>query len=325
MIATWPQCTWHERERSEPSELGRMLGLLAHLGDPVLVERMIDVLVNQQGHDKSDNATLLKAVALFPTDRAAELLQKIVAANAVNALGSCGALLAGALIGVFAKTLKQLHDVAKTLLDQLPGDPASAPQDQWGRPRGAKPNAAFVVDLVDVVDRIDVGLAKKAANHVLAWPRHFGLDRVLVPGAKRLIQSKRRSGPAFDAVYTAVIAHLETRVAEPLEAPLDWTRPSNIRCRCQHCAELSEFLTDSARENWTLRAAQQFRTHVEDEFRRASADVDTETLRSGIDAQPDLPKEPGELQAARRATQTGPRRPPGIAPIAAFCVQRRDG
>jgi predicted 2-oxoglutarate/Fe(II)-dependent dioxygenase YbiX len=281
MIATWPQRTWYERERSEASDLGRMLGLLARLGDLVLVEHMIDALLSQQGHDKADNTALLEAIALFSPDRAAELLQKIVATNAVNALGSCGALLAGALKGAFAKTPAPLHGAAKMLLDRLPGYPASAPQDQWGRPRGGKPDAAFTVDLVDVVDRIDVGLAKQAAAHILAWPRHFDLDRVLVPAARRLIQSKHRSGPACDAVHAAAIAHLEARIAELLEAPRDWTRPSAIGCRCAHCAELSGFLADGAHESWTLRAAQQVRTHVEDEIRRASADVDTETLRRG--------------------------------------------
>ncbi len=281
MIATWPKATWYERERSGPSDFGRMLGLLADLGDLDLVERMIDVLVHQQGHGKVDNPALLEAVTLFSPDRAAELLQKIVAANAVNSLGSCGALLASVLKGAFAKKPMQLQAAAKSLLDLLPGDPASAPQDQWGRPRVAKPDAAFIADLVDVVDRIDDGLARQAAALVLAWPRHFDLDRILVPAAKRLIQAKRRRGAAFDAVYTAVVVHLETRIGEPLEAPRDWTRPSAIGCRCQQCAELSAFLADSTRENWTLRAAQQVRTHVENEIRRAGADVDTQTLRRG--------------------------------------------
>ena len=281
MIATWAVNTWHQRDRSEPSDLGRMLSLLARLGNPVLVERMLDTLMSRLGHDKADNPAILEALAHFEPAIAAGWLQKIMAANAVEALGSCAALLAGALKGAFAKTPAQLSGATQALIDQLPGDPASAPKDQWGRPRGAKPDAAFVVDLTTVIDRVDGELAKRASRHVLAWPSRFGLDRVLVPAVKRLIQSKSRSGPAFDAVYTAAIAHLETRIAEPLEAPLDWTRPSEIGCRCQHCAELSEFLADSARESWTLRAAQQVRTHVEDEIRRASADVDPETLRRG--------------------------------------------
>jgi hypothetical protein len=66
-----------------------------------------------------------------------------------------------------------------------------------------------------------------------------------------------------------------------LEPPRDWTRPSAIGCQCQHCAELSRFLADAGNQSWTLRAVQNIRTHVENEIRRASADVDTRTERRG--------------------------------------------
>ena len=88
-------------------------------------------------------------------------------------------------------------------------------------------------------------------------------------------------GVAFGALYEACAAHLKARIAEPLEAPQDWTRPSRIGCKCQHCSALSNFLADPRLESWALRAAQQIRTHVETEIGRASADLDTETLRKG--------------------------------------------
>jgi hypothetical protein len=98
---------------------------------------------------------------------------------------------------------------------------------------------------------------------------------------KRLLQVKAKRGPAFGALLRAGIAHLERRIAEPLEAARDWTRPSEIRCTCQHCAELGRFLADPDTEKWTVRAAQQTRTHVEGEIRNARADLDCETVRSG--------------------------------------------
>lgn len=281
MTATWRDSTWHERDRSEPSELGRMLGLLARLGNTALVERMLEKLMSRQGHDKADNPAIIEALALFEPATAAGWLQKIVTANALDALGSCGALLVSALKTAYTKKPTQLLDAAQALIDKLPGDPASAPKDQWGRTRGAKPDAAFVVDLVQVIDRVDAELADHACRHILAWPAHFSLDGVLVPAVKRLIGSRRRSGPALDALQAAAITHLERRIAETLEAPQDWTRPSRIGCQCPHCRDLSNFLANGTHESWSLRAAQQVRTHVEDEIRRARADVDTETLRRG--------------------------------------------
>ena len=281
MIATWRDSTWHERDRSEPSDLGRMLGLLARLGSAEFVERMLDKLTSRQGHDKADNPAIVDALRLFEPATGARWLQRIVTANAVEAPGSCAALLGGALERIFKKEPHQMIDAMQALVQQLPGDPAAAPTNQWGRPRGAKPNAGLVADLVAVIDRVDGDLAEATSRHMLAWPAHFNPDHVLVPAMKRLIAARQRTGPAFDALHRAAIAHLETRIAETLEPPRDWTRPSEIGCRCQHCRELSGFLANATHESWTLRAVQQVRTHVEDQIRHARADVVTETLRRG--------------------------------------------
>lgn len=281
MISTWPVNTWHERDRSEPSDLGRMLSLLARLGEPTLTERMLETLMSRQGHDKADNPAILEALAGFEPAAAAGWLKTIVAAHAVEALGPCGALLTDARKGRFAKTSAQLAGAVQSLLDQLPGDPVSAPKDQWGRPRVAKPDAALVLNLTDVADSVDAGLAKRVAAHVLAWPGHFDLDRVLVPAAKALVKKHGRSGVAFDALHGAAVVHLKARIAQTLEPPRDWTRPSAIGCQCQHCRELSRFLEDAGNQTWTLRAAQHTRTHVENEINRARADVNIHTERRG--------------------------------------------
>ena len=123
MIATWPVNTWHARDRSEPSDLGHLLSLLARLGDPTQTERMLEKLMSRQGHDKADNPAILEALAGFEPAAAAGWLKKIVAAHAVEALGPCGALLAGAVNGRFAKTPAQLSGAAQTLLDQRRATP----------------------------------------------------------------------------------------------------------------------------------------------------------------------------------------------------------
>jgi predicted 2-oxoglutarate/Fe(II)-dependent dioxygenase YbiX len=281
MLAAWREHVWYPQDRSEPSDTARVLGLLARLGDQTLVEAMIDKLMAQRGHDKGDNAAILEALGLFPLDRAAELLQAIVAANAVEAIGGCAALLADASKGAFAKNPARLVKAATTLVEAMPGDTASAPKDQWGRPRVSRPDAAFVVDLVGVVDRVNETLANRAADHLLAWPRHYDLDAVLVPAIKGLIGARRKAGCAFEVLHAASVAHLEARIAEPLEAPTDWVRPNRIGCQCAHCSELSGFLADARSESWTLRAAERIRRHVEDEIRHAQADVDTHTERRG--------------------------------------------
>jgi hypothetical protein len=244
---------------------------------------MMGKLIARRGHDKSDNAAILEAVGLFPSDRAGRLLQAVVATNAIEALGACWALLTGALNGAFAKEPAMLIDAAQTLVEVLPGDPALAPQDQWGRPRGSSADAACVVDIVTVVDRVDGALADRTAAHLLAWPRHFGLDAVLVPACRELIDTKgiRAGGSASRALQVASLAHLKSRIAETLEPPMDWIRSGHVGCECAHCTEFARFLADPARETWTLRAAERFRGHVEQNIRRAGVDVDTRTERRG--------------------------------------------
>ena len=290
MLGTWPEHTplqsratpmTHARERSEPSDLGKMVGLLTRLGDKALVETAIEKLIAQRGHDKADNAAILGALGLFSLERAAGLLQAIVASNSIDALGACGALLAAAVRGPFAKKPALLTSAASVIVEALPSDAVSAPKDQWGRPRVARADAAFVADFAGAVDRIDDTLAQRTAVHILAWPRHFDPDAVLIPATKRLLAAKRKGGSAFLALHAAAIIHLETRIALPLEAPTDWVRPNRIGCQCAHCAQLSRFLGDANIASWTLKAAERIRGHVGDEIRRANADLDTRTERRG--------------------------------------------
>ena len=264
------------------SPIARFLATLTDLEDREQLVAAFDLLTAQRCHEKRDNAWILGGLGLLSQDRAAVLMQEIVAANAVDTPGACADLLRKASNGLFARKPKQLRAALSSLVDTLPGDPASAPKDQWSRPRVATMDAALVVDLAAVIDRVDTGLAERTAQHVLAWPQHFDLDKVLVAAAKSMPATAPSAGPTAVALHTAAAAHLEARIALALEAPRDWKRPSAIvTCKCPYCRELAGFLADTMRDTWTLRAAQQHRTHVETEIRRARADVDFRTERKG--------------------------------------------
>jgi hypothetical protein len=124
-------------------------------------------------------------------------------------------------------------------------------------------------------------MARRTAEHLLEWPQHFDVDAVLVPTMVQLSAGERSSGQAFEMLHAAAVTHREARIALPLEAPRDWTRPSGVGCKCQYCSELARFLADPDREGWMLRAAQQHRTHVENEIGRARADLNMRTERQG--------------------------------------------
>ena len=295
VLDTWPKRDWYgsgDDDKDEEtgdgvadqkrSQLGRLLAALTTLKDETRIEAAIALLTARRGHDKSDNAAILGAVALFPPQRAAQMIEAIIASHASSALAPCCALLRAAIAGPFAAEPKHLAPAAKGLITSLPGDPALAPVDQWGRRRRVTPGAGVVADLVRIVEPVDAGLARRLAEHLLAWPKTFGVDRALVPAVKRLLDGGARTPRAATThLIAACLAHLQTRAAEPLEAPRDWSRASDIPCACEHCAALRHFLASPVTETWTLKAAQQFRSHVEGEIRTAHADLDVRTERRG--------------------------------------------
>jgi len=295
MLDTWPKVDWYgvgdgdkDDESSDrvadhkPSQLARLLAALTTLRDETRITAALALLTARRGHDKSDNAAILGAVALFPPERAASMIEAIIASHASGAVAPCCALLRAAIEGPFAAEPKHLAAAAKGLIASLPGDPALAPVDQWGRRHHVTPGAGVVADLVRIAEPVDAELARRLAVYLLAWPKTYGVDRALVPALKRLLAgSARRSGAAMTGLLAACLAHLETRAAEPLEAPQNWSRASDIRCSCEHCAALGRFLASPMTETWTLKAAQQFRSHVEGEIRTAGADLDVRTERRG--------------------------------------------
>lgn len=163
--------TTHElqtHDTSRASYTGRLLALLARLGESKLIEGMLDNLAAQTGHARADNAAIVEALNILAADRAAKHLQEIVEAHSIDALGASAALLAIALSESFSKKPALLLVAAKALVAALPGDPAAAAKDQWGRPRLARPDIGSVVDVVAVIDAVDQELANRAATHMLA-------------------------------------------------------------------------------------------------------------------------------------------------------------
>jgi hypothetical protein len=210
------------------------------------------------------------------------MIEAIIVRHAKDALAPCSGLLDAAIAGPFAGKPKLLVTAASSLLASLPGDPKLAPTDQWGRQRHVVPGASVVVDLVRITEAIDTELAKQLAEHLLAWPKTYGLDRALVPAVKRVLEGgAERSGAAVKRLHAACLAHLNARASEPLEAPKDWSRASSIRCSCEHCTALSRFLASPVTEAWTLKAAERVRGHVEGEIKTARADLDFRTERRG--------------------------------------------
>ena len=140
----------------------------------------------------------------------------------------------------------------------------------------------FVVDLLTATSRIDAGLAARAVEHLLAWPKTYNADHVLVPAALAIAKlAESKAWPAAGRLREAALDHLRQRIALPLEAPRDWTRTNTLKCTCGDCRGLGAFLVVPDRQQWRLKAVQDRRTHVEQSVRSSACDLDLTTERRG--------------------------------------------
>ena len=206
---------------------------------------------------------------------------RVFAGAAATSFGACANLLARAAAEWPDRRTPELVPAAARLVEAFPGDPAEAARRlSWqGVP---KVGAGVVVDLLTGLCAINGALAQRAADHLPAWPNACGLDAVLVPTTRALLEAVGPScAAAIRALRTACLVHPRARIAEPFAPPTDWSRPVTFTCRRPRCGELARFLADPERKAWVFKTAETDRHHLEDTVKRAGCDVDTAMDRRG--------------------------------------------
>jgi hypothetical protein len=122
----------------------------------------------------------------------------------------------------------------------------------------------------------------RAIEHLLAWPKTYKPDDVLVPAALAIAKLvKSRAWPAVRRLRETSLDHLRRRIALPLETPRDWTRTNPLKRSCGDCRGRGAFLVEPDQQQWRLKAVQDRRTHVEQSVRSAPCDLDLTTERRG--------------------------------------------
>ncbi len=280
MLAQWPEQGGYPRHRT-PSDAARMLVSLTRLDDTAAIEGCLTEVIAEGCFEKGDNDAIIGALGRLSPTRRSSLIGRVVAGRAAVSFGACANLLARAAAEWPDHRTPDLVRAATRLIEALPGDPAHAvPRLSWQD--SPKVDASVVVDLLTALCAIDEALARRAADHLLAWPKTYGLDAVLVPATRTLLDTAAPScAAAMGTLRTACLAHLRVRVAEPLAPPADWARRADFSCRCPRCSELARFLADPERRTWVFKAAEADRRHVEDTIKGARCDVDVTTDRRG--------------------------------------------
>ncbi|MEI8397203.1 MAG: 2OG-Fe(II) oxygenase [Rhodospirillaceae bacterium] len=279
MLSGWSEQPWHSWRDKAPTEAARMLAALVQLGDSERIEALLAKVTARGGFARDDAAVFTEALVLLPRDRALILTEHLCAAAAPKALAACANLLVRCAAAAPLNPAADLANAAVRLIEALPKKPET-PGYPGDHP--SQPEPGLAVDLLSALTAIDETLAGRAVNHMLAWPKVWGFDAVLVPAVAVLIaMPEKRWSPALEGLHTACLDHLRARIAETLEPPADWQRGSALPCACRDCVELARFLSDPGARSWEFRAAEARRRHVKGSIRTAGSDVDTATVRQG--------------------------------------------
>lgn len=268
--------------RTTPGDASQFLACLCRLQDRTSALRFLTEISAKGNFGAGDNAALSAATGLLSADQTAEVIEKIIAHN--SAQHEAGANLLYRVAVDLAEDAHLLTPAAKSLVTALPGDPALAPlpgpENGWRQRVAATP--ALIADLFGALYLIGSSdLGKEVVAQILTWPQTFPLDAAVLPAALELCERlpKAQGWLPIQDLNAACLAHLARRIAEPLEAPADFTRSGKISCQCANCKQLAVFLIDGQRETWVFSAAEALRRHVEDSIRRDNCDLDTSTAR----------------------------------------------
>ena len=275
MIASWPANTASPDHRTSATT-GFLLALTALQDTDRIAGFLARVVAAGHSYGKPDNPALVAALQLLAPDAAVSSIGSIVAAHGDRGFAACADLLVRA-----RASWNGLDAAAATLLAFLPRDLTLAEGRDWTM-RREPADAGFVANLLTGFGEIDPVLADKAVTHLLANPRTYGMDDVLVPAASDKLGKPKAAGqPAVTRLREACLAHLRARIALPLAPPADWRRPSAVTCKCRHCTALSGFLDNPDQKIWAFAAVQADRDHIESTIANAKPDVDTATLTKG--------------------------------------------
>ncbi|MGB8700209.1 MAG: 2OG-Fe(II) oxygenase [Thermosynechococcaceae cyanobacterium] len=278
MLRTWSQKGRHTVALGQTTQ---MLSLLTQLRDIASIDIFLSDISATGIYAKGDNKELVQAVNLLSPQRIAELIERIVAGNAAESLSACGDLLSRSLALEDIDRKIDFIPAAKALVSALPGDSSQdLLADIWHRT--SRVEADFIVDLLTVLGHLDATLADQAVDRILACPKIYSLDSVILPAVLALTEQRAtREIGAVRRLREACLAHLRSRIAEPLAPPQDWTRDKTPTCGCPHCSELSLFLSAPDQKIWTFKANESVRRHVETSIRRSGCDLDFKTETRG--------------------------------------------
>jgi hypothetical protein len=155
---------------------------------------------------------------------------------------------------------------------------AVVPAEEWrAREEEADRRGALVEVIQASAAANDTRLARRLTAAVLTSREEWDLDRVVIPAL--LLTGGAR---AADGLRAACVAHLEERIALPLDPPANASRATEgLTCRCAHCNAARAFLSHPKRTALDVKENTAIRDHLRSALEAARSDVECTLIRQG--------------------------------------------
>ncbi len=280
---------WKPRQHSlEKSHSGRMLELLGKMGDVELVQRFVrEVLTND--FDGSEGDILFKLCARFDWEPLAEPIRDFLSKQQPKShLAQLAAIVA--ICEALCRTPPALTPERRTACAAIADElervierwDAAAVGDWFRREEKRSGVVASVVRIFAAIPATEH--LESFVAHVLADRRRYDLHAVLIPDVKALAPSLSKlpaAKPAYDRLLEHCLSELRAATARPIEPPTDWSRPAELKCKCEDCRMLSRFLQDPEQKVGRFPLRKERRQHLHGQIDAHRCDCTHVTERRG--------------------------------------------
>lgn len=285
IIERWASHPYHH-EKTEGVFGVRLLALLCATDTLDVAERYLRRVTAVVGYIEAEVPHLLTVLGRLPVKRAEDVMTAVVSHQMASKPAETAALFARFVHALRGRAPEYtFRTAAFALAATLPGRAPQPVVSRWDT-RAAVPPGLVTAVLDGLTAAGDEAALQTAVDHMIAARERFPLDGSLVPGVVGFRRATQGADPRPGLAVVAeverhCIEHLQARIALSLAPPADETREAKLSCRCAHCTAASAFLAHPTQRVWELRAAKDYRAHVESTLRAARADVDCETVTNG--------------------------------------------
>jgi len=279
IIRDWvPEYFDQSKRYSRSQVIPELLKCLLHLKDVTLINQFWVIIAKKGIYQTEDSLLLAKTSKLLPWSDVVAYTANAVSVSAIEGQQACISLLINLCKKQKPSERQLLNNATEKLFAALPGDEKRFPALNHWQIQNMALSSSDIAEVLECFSMVNVDLAEKTLNYMIAWPASYDIDQLLLPAAIQLVKSKVDNElPTIARLQQQVITHLQTRLAEPLVPPADWSRSNNIKCSCEDCRELKRFLISPQQEKWFFKAAEVRRNHIEHIIRMNKLDIDYST------------------------------------------------